>query len=44
MSTEKKYLAVQEQILLKKMMDDTTRGDKEDIVGLGSVDELQHKN
>jgi len=26
------------------MMDDKTTGDKEDIVGFGSVDELQNQN
>ena len=41
---ENKYLAVQVQILLQKMMDDTTIGDKEDIVGFGSVDEFQNQN
>ena len=44
MRIENKYLAVQVQILLQKMMDDTTIGDKEDVVGFGSVDELQNQN
>ena len=41
---ENKDLAVQVQRLLQKMMDDSTTGDKEDIVGFGSVDELQNQN
>ena len=44
MRIKNKDLVVQVHILLQKLMDDTTIGDKEDVVDFGSVDELQNQN